>query len=270
MLRKIVALAVFLAASLPHAALAQEPESWQAKVAHALPLLGHRNWILIVDSAYPLQSSPGIETIDTHAPQTIVLRVVLSEIENSEHLRPDIFTDAELPYVADQDAPGISQLRANLADLLHAYPVQSQAARQADRQGRPGQPKIPGPRAQDQLDPALLVGLHQPEGEVLERRGGIAAANEDELRNPAVSRLAAPLPQPHQTPHRSDQLLRVIPHAILENRIHLLHIRNVLRRIAIHHHQIRVFARRNRSEVRGPRPASARHSPSRCGSPPPA
>ena len=127
MLRKIVALAVFLAASLPHAALAQEPESWQAKVAHALPLLGHRNWILIVDSAYPLQSSPGIETIDTHAPQTLVLRVVLSEIENSEHVRPDIFTDAELPYVADQDAPGISQLRANLADLLHAYPVQSQA-----------------------------------------------------------------------------------------------------------------------------------------------
>ena len=127
MLRKLVALALFFAAPAPHAARAQEPESWQAKVAHALPLLGHRNWILIVDSAYPLQSSPGIETIDTHAPQTLVLRVVLSEIENSEHVRPEIFMDAELPYVSDQDAPGISQFRANLTDLLHAYPVQSQA-----------------------------------------------------------------------------------------------------------------------------------------------
>jgi hypothetical protein len=29
---------------------------WQAKLDHDLPLLGHRNWILIVDSAYPLQS----------------------------------------------------------------------------------------------------------------------------------------------------------------------------------------------------------------------
>jgi hypothetical protein len=127
MLRKLVAVAVFLAAPVPHIARAQEPESWQAKVAHALPLLGHRNWILIVDSAYPLQRSPGIETIDTHAAPTLVLRVVLTGIENSEHLRPDIYTDAELPYVADQDAPGISQFRVNLADLLRAYPAQSQA-----------------------------------------------------------------------------------------------------------------------------------------------
>jgi hypothetical protein len=35
--------------------------------------------------------------------------------------------DSELPYVADQDAPGISQFRTNLADLLHEYSVQSQA-----------------------------------------------------------------------------------------------------------------------------------------------
>jgi hypothetical protein len=127
MLRKLIVLAVFLAAPLLHPAQAQESESWQAKVTQSLPLLGHRNWILIVDSAYPLQSSPGVETVDTHAPPTLVLRGVLAAIENSDHLRPDIFTDAELPYVADQDAPGISQFRANLDDLLRAYPVQSEA-----------------------------------------------------------------------------------------------------------------------------------------------
>ena len=53
--------------------------------------------------------------------------MVLGEIENSEHVRPEIFMDAELPYVSDQDVPGISQFRANLADLLRAYPVESQA-----------------------------------------------------------------------------------------------------------------------------------------------
>jgi hypothetical protein len=127
MLRKIIVLAVFLAAPIQHAARAQEPESWQTKVVHALPLLGHRNWILIVDSAYPLESSPGIETVDTHAPLTLVLRVVLGRVENSDHLRPDIYMDAELPYVSDQDAPGIEQFRANIADLLRAYPVESQA-----------------------------------------------------------------------------------------------------------------------------------------------
>jgi len=108
-----------------HAAAPEEAETWQAKVAHALPVLGHRNWILIVDSAYPLQSSPGVETIDTRAPLTLVLRTVLSEVENSEHVRPDISMDAELPFVSDQDAPGVDQYRANIADLLHAYPIQA-------------------------------------------------------------------------------------------------------------------------------------------------
>ena len=126
MFRKILVLAVFLAAPALHAA-PDAQSSWQAKLAQSLPLLGHRNWILIVDSAYPLQSSPGVETIDTRAPMAVVLRTVLGEIENSEHVRPEIFTDAELPYVSDQDAPGIAQYRANIADLLHAYSVQSQA-----------------------------------------------------------------------------------------------------------------------------------------------
>lgn len=109
-----------------HAAAPDEPVSWQARVTQALPLLGHRNWILIVDSAYPLQSSPGIETIDTRAPLIQVLRVVLGEVDNSEHVRPEISMDAELPYVSDQDAPGVSQYRANVGDVLRAFTVQSQ------------------------------------------------------------------------------------------------------------------------------------------------
>ena len=126
MFRRLFVLALFLAVPALHAAPPDGPVSWQAKVAQALPLLGHRNWILIVDSAYPLQSSPGVETIDTHAPLTFVLRLVLNEIDNSEHLRPDVLMDAELPYVSDEDAPGISQYRSNVADLLRAWPVQSQ------------------------------------------------------------------------------------------------------------------------------------------------
>lgn len=126
MFRNLLALALFLAAPLLHAAPPDGPGSWQAKVVQTLPLFGHRNWILIVDSAYPLQSSPGVETVDTHAPQTLVLHFVLGAIDNSEHLRPDVFMDAELPYVSDEDASGISQYRANIADVLRAYPVQSQ------------------------------------------------------------------------------------------------------------------------------------------------
>jgi hypothetical protein len=126
MLKRLLVVPLLLCAPALHAAPPDETASWQAKVTQALPLLGHRNWILIVDSAYPLQSSPGIETIDTRAPLTLVLRMVLGEIDNSEHVRPDINMDAELPFVSDQDAPGVSQYRANVADLLRAYSVQSQ------------------------------------------------------------------------------------------------------------------------------------------------
>ena len=124
MLRNLCALAVFLAAPLLHAA-PPDDASWQAKVEHALPLLGHRNWILIVDSAYPLETAPGIETVDTNAPVPGVLRFVLGAIDNSQHVRPDVYMDAELPFVSDDDAPGASQYRANIADLLRGIPIRS-------------------------------------------------------------------------------------------------------------------------------------------------
>ncbi len=99
--------------------------SWREKVAEAMPLLGHRNWILVVDSAYPLQSSPGIETIDTGASQLEVVRHVLSTIDRSIHVRPDVMMDAELPFVPETDAPGVGAYRTEIADLLRAYPIES-------------------------------------------------------------------------------------------------------------------------------------------------
>jgi hypothetical protein len=90
-----------------------------------MPLLGHRNWILIVDSAYPLQSSPGVETIETNISQLDVVKAVLDTVNRSIHVRPDIFMDAELPFVSDQDAPGVSAYRTQIAALLHSYKIQS-------------------------------------------------------------------------------------------------------------------------------------------------
>ncbi len=88
---------------------------WKARVADSMPLLGHRNWILIVDSAYPLQSSPGVETIETNASHLDVLQYVLGAVNNSIHVRPLITMDSELPYVPDDDAPGASAYRSQIA-----------------------------------------------------------------------------------------------------------------------------------------------------------
>jgi hypothetical protein len=101
------------------------PPNWRAKVNAVMPLLGHRNWILIVDSAYPLETSPGIETIDTDAHQLEVVQYVLEAINASIHVSPLIYMDSELPFVSDEDAPGASNYRRQVGDLLHNYPVAS-------------------------------------------------------------------------------------------------------------------------------------------------
>jgi hypothetical protein len=99
--------------------------AWREKVADAMPLLGHRNWILIVDSAYPLQSATGIQTIETGAGQLEVLRHVLSAIDKSIHVRPVITMDAELPFIPEADAPGVSTYRTEINDLLRNYPAET-------------------------------------------------------------------------------------------------------------------------------------------------
>ena len=118
-------LALLLITPLSRAATPVAASDWKAKVNTAIPLLGHRNWILIVDSAYPLQVAPGVETIETGADQLDVVRTVLQSIQGSIHIRPDIFMDAELPYVPDSEVKGASAYRAQIGDLLHGQKVES-------------------------------------------------------------------------------------------------------------------------------------------------
>lgn len=87
---------------------------WQQKVQNEMPLLGHRNWIVVVDSAYPLQNSAGIETVATGADQLTVLDYVLNAIKQSKHVRPLAHLDRELQFVHEQDAPGVEQYRKDL------------------------------------------------------------------------------------------------------------------------------------------------------------
>jgi hypothetical protein len=125
-MRKII-LAVSLALIFTaHASHAQTPDpDWHIKLRQELPLLGHRNWIMIVDSAYPLQVSPGVETIETNADQLQVTREVLAALDHSIHVTPSIYLDAELPYVTDQAAPGVSAYRQHLKETLGARPAKA-------------------------------------------------------------------------------------------------------------------------------------------------
>ena len=93
-------------------------ESWKTKLRAELPLLGHRNWIVVADSAYPLQTAPGIETIYVAADQLDVVKGVLAELANARHVQAAIYTDAELKFVSDKNAPGIGAYRDGLGKIL--------------------------------------------------------------------------------------------------------------------------------------------------------
>lgn len=117
----LAVLSLAFASMLPCAAETQ----WQKQLAEKLPLLGHRNWIVIVDSAYPWQVSPGVETLATGAGQTDVVKAVFAALAKTTHVRPIVYTDAELPHIAEQDAKGITAYRTELAAILADRKVQS-------------------------------------------------------------------------------------------------------------------------------------------------
>ena len=100
-------------------------QNWRRIMAERLQLYGHRNWIVIADSAYPAQSRAGIETVVSGAEQMDVLKQVLSALAVSRHVRPIVYTDRELNFVPEQDAPGIGSYRQQLNAMLKGKSVQS-------------------------------------------------------------------------------------------------------------------------------------------------
>jgi len=102
-----------------------DPPNWKQILNERVPLYGHRNWIVIADSAYPAQARDGIETIVSGAGQSEVLQYVLTLLSTAKHVRPIVFLDRELKYVPEIDAPGISTYRSQMDDTLKGHEVQT-------------------------------------------------------------------------------------------------------------------------------------------------
>jgi hypothetical protein len=125
MRRTFVFVCLLIGLSIPALTQSAVGPNWQVTVNQELPLLGHRNWILIADSAYPLYSSPGVEVIETNADELDVVRYVLDALNKSIHVRPEVLMDAELAYVPESDAPGVTAFRSEVGKVLAGRPVES-------------------------------------------------------------------------------------------------------------------------------------------------
>ena len=98
---------------------------WTQEFERLLPLLGHRNWILVVDKAYPYQSAPGITYLDTKAPLIDVLERVLTDLQKATHVKPTFYTDQELSFISENMVSGIDDFRAELQKRLAGANVQT-------------------------------------------------------------------------------------------------------------------------------------------------
>jgi hypothetical protein len=83
----------------------RQTESWESHFQRLWPLYGHRNWIVVADSAYPAQSNPGIETLFTGGDHSEVFGKVLVGVGASRHVRANVYIDAEQKQVAGMALP---------------------------------------------------------------------------------------------------------------------------------------------------------------------
>jgi hypothetical protein len=96
---------------------------WEEVLKDRLRLYGHRNWIVIADSAYPAQSRQAIETIVANDEHPTVLARTFAFIDEFKHVKPRIYTDEELSFVAESDAPGVTSYRERLRLVFKGYEV---------------------------------------------------------------------------------------------------------------------------------------------------
>jgi len=104
---------------------AQTKISWQSTLEQDLHLLGHRNWILVVDKAFPEQSSPGMKYLYVEQDLLPTLEYVLEKVEASSHVKPIIFQDKELSYITEEQIEGIDAFRSEAEKILAGKEINS-------------------------------------------------------------------------------------------------------------------------------------------------
>jgi D-ribose pyranose/furanose isomerase RbsD len=84
-------------------------KDWKLDLDKKISMLGHRNWILVVDKAFPEQNAPGLEYLYANEDLLPVLKEVLAKIKLSSHIKPVIYQDKELGYITEEQVKGVKQ-----------------------------------------------------------------------------------------------------------------------------------------------------------------
>jgi hypothetical protein len=89
---------------------------WRPIVQRRLPGYGHRNWIVVADTAFSAYAQASIETIVVNQNLTSVLIHIVQAFSSSKHVRDTAFLDQELQFVQESDYLGITLLGRTLPE----------------------------------------------------------------------------------------------------------------------------------------------------------
>lgn len=109
---------ILLSASCSQQMPLKEEKTWEEVLEEDLHLLGHRNWILVVDKAFPEQSSAGMKYLYVEQDLLPTLEHVLGALDKSTHVKPIIYQDKELSFIREEQVAGIEEFRALAAKTL--------------------------------------------------------------------------------------------------------------------------------------------------------
>lgn len=101
-----------------------EMKDWKEQLSAKLPLLGHRNWVVVTDMAYPLQTNPGITTLMADDDFEQVISAVAGMLDSAPHVFPHIYLDSEQHALSEELAPGWDEYRKQVDAALPAQKVQ--------------------------------------------------------------------------------------------------------------------------------------------------
>lgn len=95
--------------------------SWKGAVDRQAGQLGYRNWIVVAEASFPAHSRPGIRQITAPVEIPEALDYVLTALEQTENVRPQVYVCREQRSLENDFAPGIDHLRSATKDALHGH-----------------------------------------------------------------------------------------------------------------------------------------------------
>lgn len=94
--------------------------TWKVAVANQAAQLGYRNWIVIAEASLPAQNREGIRQVTTNVDIPEALDYVLKTLEQTQHVRPQIYLTRELRSLENDLTPGIDEHRKQLQAALRS------------------------------------------------------------------------------------------------------------------------------------------------------